>query len=341
MTAASSHDALVLFLWLGLAVLLFARVEMPQPLAAPAPVPSLEAEAAQQQDQRDQPVLRMVSLPPPPAPSETQPQPEATEASPPPETLVRALRALPKPVVPLRPVEAIRAEEAVPPAPAGVPTQPLTPEGPVTAKPQVKEEPSRPSAAATAAPEQETESEVKPGQLEAQAGRTLLRLLEHGSGPEIELAWPDSHRERGRLYDRLQDCFGMRIAIMDSAGLLYHAQGGAFAPWSPNMDLYSGFMRRPSGRLTAPEESLLRSARGRVPSAGLLRLFTRRVDALLLGGLQALIGPSYGKLRAIHGRYRLRSGRVLIEGLEGDGRRFPGTIDLTPAAAGRCAHVAS
>jgi hypothetical protein len=303
----------------------------------------------------------MVSLPPPPKTSDAGPDPKGVERLLPPRTLIRALKALPKaaqeaapkPIAPLRPVEAIRAEEAfsevtdpaaptaVPPAPAAVTIEPLKPELPVTTKPQVKDEPGRPTETASASPEQETEIEVKPGQVEAQEGRTLLRLLEHGSGPEIELAWPDSRSKRRQLYDRLQDCFGMRIAVMDSAGLLYRTQGGVFSPWSPNMDLFSGFMRSPSGRLTAEEESLLRVARARIPSAGLLRLFTRQVDALLLGGLQALIGPSYAKLRAIHGRYRLLGGRVLIEGMEGDGRRFPGTIDLTPAAAGRCAHVAS
>lgn len=45
-------------------------------------------------------------------------------------------------------------------------------------------------------------------------GRTLLRILEHGDGPEIQITWPKSSRERDRLFDLLVRCYGVRVALM-------------------------------------------------------------------------------------------------------------------------------
>ena len=208
-----------------------------------------------------------------------------------------------------------------------------------SALPQEQFEPRDPDPQAEPVPKDENFITVD--QVEVKDGRTLLRLLEHGSGPEIELAWPDSQAERRRLYDRLHDCFGMRIAVMDRSGRLYRDNRGTMASWRPNMDLYSGFMRSPSGRLAPEEEALLRALRRKVPSGGPVRLFPRRVDALLLGGLQALMGPRYGALQNIQGRYRVRGARVLIEDMQGDGRPVAGTLDLTPAIDGGCSHEAT
>ena len=58
------------------------------------------------------------------------------------------------------------------------------------------------------------------------SGRVALRILEHGEGPEIEIAWPYSVRASNRLYHLFTACFGMKTAVMDSAGQLYTAAGG-------------------------------------------------------------------------------------------------------------------
>lgn len=349
-----------------------AEAPKPEPLDAPnlrtvsLPPPPSPPEPATIQEHQTKPAAPTAApTPPPPAP---KPQPEPAEPAARPQKLVRALKppltAAPrmetKAIVPLRPVEDRKIEERTPeetltpeplpaplaPGPATI--EPLKPEEPVIPETRVAQETDPPGETAkerqpkpNEQPSPETEDAVTVGLAEAKEGRTLLRLLEHGSGPEIELAWPDSPSERERLYGRLHECFGMQIAVMDSSGRLFRTQDGALSPWIPNLDFYSGFMRSPSGRLAAEEEALWRVARGRVPSPGPVRLFPRQVDAVLLGGLRALIGPSYAKLQAIHGRYRIRGARVLIEGMEGDGRRFSGTIDLSAAAVRRCSHVAS
>ena len=65
-----------------------------------------------------------------------------------------------------------------------------------------------------------------------------------------------------------------------------------------------------------------------------VRLFPRRVDALLLGGLRNLVGGDYAKYRAIRARYRLDGARVSVRDVIADGRSLIGRVDLTAAA--RC-----
>ena len=125
---------------------------------------------------------------------------------------------------------------------------------------------------------------------------------------------------------------------MDDAGRLYRTANPAAEPWVPNLDRYSGFLRRPSGRLAPDEQRLVRDIAAGHPGSRAVRLFPRQVDALLLGGLGALIGPGYGKLSRIQARYRLSGDQVLVERIIGDGRAVDGRIDLSPASAGRCRH---
>ena len=376
MAAVLSKDLPVLLLWLCVAALLFMQLELPgtekpnnNSQEAAVPQPSPEAEAPKP-DRPAAPALRIVSLPPPPSPAAhsdaartPSPAPKSVTPSTPPQNKIRALKprsrpAAPsprQPVVPLRPAPPqVTASKISPPEPAPRTIEALKPEEPNEARPDTADRPppqdegdlppKQPEAqdpAPEAEPVSQDENVVTVDQVEVKDGRTLLRLLEHGSGPEIELAWPDSQAERRRLYQRLHDCFGMRIAVMDRSGRLYRDSSGTMASWRPNMDLYSGFMRSPSGRLAPEEEALLRALRRQVPSAGPVRLFPRRVDALLLGGLQALMGPRYGALQSIQGRYRVRGNRILIEGVQGDGRPVAGTLDLTPAIDGGCAHAES
>ncbi len=65
-----------------------------------------------------------------------------------------------------------------------------------------------------------------------------------------------------------------------------------------------------------------------------MRLFPRRVDAMLLGGLKNLVGGDYSKYRTILARYRLDGLGVSVLDIIADGRRLSGRIDL--AAAARC-----
>ena len=49
-------------------------------------------------------------------------------------------------------------------------------------------------------------------------GRPLLRLLEHGDGPRIDIAWPTDPRERSALFDTFERCYGMVVALVAESG---------------------------------------------------------------------------------------------------------------------------
>ena len=318
------------FLWLGLAALLMApepavpKAKDPPPLPQPAAEPEITAET---------PRLRQVSLPPPPPlaeevaalPKETPtPAPTVTE----PEAPIEAPKVQPRQVSALLPAP----RPAPVPEPDPLPVTPLKTSAPL---PRPKEPPKeeRITERAIAAAPIETASKLEVGPPEIKNGRTLLRLLEHGAGPEIELAWPRERADRAKLYDMLNRCFGMRLALMDSQGRLLGGDGEA---WTPNLDRFSAFIRHPSGRLTAAEQRQMSRAG---PGLKLVRLFPRSFDARLLGGLNGLIGADYGGLGQIQARYRLSGRTLLVERIEGDGRRYPGEIAI-PAPRG-CRHVAA
>ena len=171
---------------------------------------------------------------------------------------------------------------------------------------------------------------------EAKEGRTLLRLLEHGSGPEIEIAWPDGSSARSSLYHLLRSCYGMRTALMDTSGALYVTDGGR--NWRPDMDRLSGFVRQPSGALTFAENKEAEGIRRRHrlgSDTTIIRLFPRRVDAVLLGGMQSLLGGRYQNAKLIHASYRHNGSRLFIDNITADGAIVRGRITF-PAAQDRC-----
>jgi len=165
-------------------------------------------------------------------------------------------------------------------------------------------------------------------------GRALLRILEHGSGPEVEIAWPVSMIQRQFLYRLLEACYGMEIALMDSKGRLYRSVGVVGQPWQPNLDRYSGIVRQPSGSLT-PDEQItidhINKYHSGLRSAENVRLFPRRLDALLLGGLKMLIGDNYASVAVIRAHYRRAGDIVLVEGISVDDRPVFGQINLSNA----------
>lgn len=169
----------------------------------------------------------------------------------------------------------------------------------------------------------------------AARGRVLLRLLEHGRGPAIELAWPGAAAERARLYHQLRGCLGMRVALSpDSgpgAGRLFVADNPPGQSWRPNSDRYSGFARRPAGRLAAAEQADLRAIARRhdlPPYSPAMRIFPRRVDARLLGGLDRILGGAYGRAGAIRASYHLTGATIQVRDIQVDGQAVPGAISL-------------
>ncbi len=168
-----------------------------------------------------------------------------------------------------------------------------------------------------------------------QSGGTWLRILEHGDGPSIEIAWPTGS-EGARLFDKLVSCYGLTLAINDRQGRLFADTGARGVKWDLNLDLYSSFMRQTDSWHAAEERLAINAIYARhghiqgVP----VRLFHRRVDARLLAGLGFLIGDAYTDSRVIQATYALEGERLIIQNIIMDGRTVPGKIDLSPAA--RC-----
>lgn len=164
-------------------------------------------------------------------------------------------------------------------------------------------------------------------------GRVLLRVLEHGKGPAIEIAWPAGGSERRRLADLMRRCYGMELALMDGQGRLYADQGAQGKAWRPNLDLYSGFVRHISGGLQAGERQTASRIRRRHSQTGSpVRIYPRRVDSLLLGGLRQIIGSSYSSAASIQATYRIEGHNVIVGGIGVDGRGRVGAVNLSAAA---------
>lgn len=166
-------------------------------------------------------------------------------------------------------------------------------------------------------------------------GRTLLRLMEHGSGPSIGLAWPEGDVARSSLYKILRGCYGMKTALMDVDGTLYSSTESR--KWRPDMDHYSGFVRQPSGLLPSDENKEAEAVRRRhrlSPDSTIVRLYPRRVDAVLLGGLQNLLGQRYRKAKIIHGNYRQYGQDIFIDNITADGALVRGRIAFYAAQGG-------
>ncbi|MBT6428423.1 MAG: hypothetical protein HOK30_12230 [Rhodospirillaceae bacterium] len=263
------------------------------------------------------------------------PHPRAVILPPPPRT------AAPPPRPPLQPKE--KPEVAATEIKPLEPTQPRTakrqpPPSPIPIKPTkpvpVKIE-TRPAQTTKPTPASRPATDVK---AVAAQGRVLLHLLEHGQGPAIELAWPGNADQRARLYHKFRDCFGMQVALARHGGELFIAGSPRGQSWQPNRDRYSGFARQPSGRLVAAERDDLHAIARRhglprdIPA---MRIFPRRVDARLLGGLDQLLAGGYGKAASIRARHQLSGGRIIVRDIQVDGRAVPGMFDL----GNRCGRV--
>ncbi len=239
-------------------------------------------------------------------------------------------------VLPPPPVTVAVAE---PPAPANPPPaapeppapEPLAPE-PVVQKVIAPKPPPRPQIAARQPPQpQPAPAEITPEAV--REGRALLRLLENGAGPDIEIAWPAAARDRADLYRRFNACFGMRTVVMSTGGEMYSADGDRF-----DADRYSGFVRQPAGGLSAGEQAQVDAIRRRHGLLGgsVLRLFPRRVDAILLGALDRIAGGDFDRGSRIRARYRAVASGIEVADIRIDGRAANENIVLPYSALRTC-----
>ena len=292
-----------------------------------------------------------ITLPPPPAttpPSDRESasrpsfaplkpiKADPAEANPPAENVFSSLSPKPKAavtpeVVPESPTPA--RFESLNPAPAKAAA--VAVDTPLPAAP-----PSRPPGKSSEPPEEQaiTENEapvVTNVAATVAEGRALLRILEHGKGPSIEIAWPASKRQRQRLYRVLTKCYGLQPGIVDAdeTAYVWDARTGAIKPL--DLDRTSGFVRVVSGAPVAGEVTALarmRRALGGALNATPVRTFPRRFDALLLGGLRQITGHTYAAGGSLRASYQLKNGRVQIAEIAVNGTNKPGVIDLSPVA---------
>lgn len=218
-------------------------------------------------------------------------------------------------------------------SPAVAPPEPVEPEP--LPEPPVAENPVAEIAVAAAPPPQ-AKPEPPPEPIaitpdSIREGRALLRLLERGEGPDIEIAWPAAAADRAELYRLFSDCFGMRTVIVSAGGEMYGA--GEF-----NSDRYSGFVRQPTGGLSASERTRVYAIRERhnVEEGRVLRLFPRRIDAILLGALQRIAGDSFDKGETIRARYRAAGNGIQVANINVDGRAVNEIIVLPYTAQRAC-----
>jgi hypothetical protein len=162
-------------------------------------------------------------------------------------------------------------------------------------------------------------------------GGVLLRLLEHGAGPTVEIAWPSGMSARNRLYETLRHCHGMRVAVFVQDRGLFLADSAPRQAQTLDTDRYSGFVRQSQGSVITAEARIAQQIRQRHSLAfrgGFVRLFPRSEDALLLGGLSTLTGKGYQDAHTIRAIYRHEGNRLYIENITMDRQDVEGRIDL-------------
>ena len=329
---------------IGLALVLIMLSEKPDASETSKP-PEPETPVAETTPAKSPAALSAVVLPPPPAaPSGPPPASPHTERAPlkprtvevPAETVeIKPLKPRPQPVP---------ADAASPPAPEPVPALDNTTVGQVPALPETTP-PTAPApvpttttatatAAAAAAAVNNTPIAATPQTVTE--GRALLKMLEAGKGPVIEIAWPQEPVDRTRLYRLLTSCYGMQTAILANGSALYVTDSGPGKASNVNRDAISGFIRKPTGATTKAERSIVTRIRTRhgIATGDTVRLFPRDVDAVMLGGLGRIVGPGYLNYRTIRARYRLVGDRITVVEIRVDGIGRPGQVALP--GTGRC-----
>ncbi|MEG3638248.1 hypothetical protein [Magnetococcus sp. PR-3] len=294
--------------------------------------------------------MQQVILPPPPTLAAT-PVPATLPQSP-----VQTAQTIPAPrLKPLQPIPTTPTlvVEALQPQPTVVHAQPtLKPDAnKVVVKPlqvhalKPQKQPPKPTETeppqatvppqTASAPTDQTEdhtpiqSDPMTHKVQRQQGRVLLKLLEHGKGPSITLRWPSQQRKA--LFKHMDRCQGMRSGVMDNHQRIFVQGGDRGVPWHINRDRYSGFMRL-TNRTEYQENKRVDAIRlyhGLRSDALPVRLFPRGFDAVLLGGIQNLVGQNYAHAKSIEANYHLKNGLLWAENIRVDHQPITGRVALS------------
>ena len=164
-------------------------------------------------------------------------------------------------------------------------------------------------------------------------GRALLRILEHGSGPDITFAWPDSNNARHNLFMLLRKCYGMQTVLLSQNKKLYRQSDMSGRSWLIDMDKISGFTRMAGGKLTQLEQKIIKQTRrqhSQIQLDTVVRMFPRKFDGGLLGELARFMDNTETKIRSISARYKQDNRGLFMEDIRVNGRIVDGQIDLRP-----------
>jgi len=169
-------------------------------------------------------------------------------------------------------------------------------------------------------------------------GRVLLKLLETGKGPDVEIAWPARSDQRQKLFDAFQTCLGLQTGLMMSSGTIYVAGGARGRPMVINRDRTSLFLRQSAGVLPkdeARQHAAIRSYHG-IKGGAPVRLFQRVIDAALLGGLFRLVSADVTDNIRVKGQYGLKAGAITIENISVNDAKRSGQVEIRTSLLGVC-----
>jgi len=169
-------------------------------------------------------------------------------------------------------------------------------------------------------------------------GRALLKILEHGSGPNIDFAWPDTEVARNRLFFLLRECYGMQIALMDQNKKLFRRSDASGNPWLVDMDRISGFTRLAGGKLTRFEQKIIKQTKQKhshIPLITPVRMFPRNFDGGLLGELSHFMKRNALSPQSISAQYRQNGRNLFLEDIRINGAKVKGRINLSAYSACR------
>lgn len=327
--------------------------------STPAPVPEIPVTA-----------LRATPEPVAPAPVTVAALTPSPVAEPPPPVAIAALQPSPEPVEtpplefpepitvePIQPLEVMPVEVEpveVMPDPVSDPVEVANPSQESESEPSRQEAPPPPPQQSAAPPPPAPTPVPEPvpapepvatevvqvavntpeGAQTERQGRALLRLMEMDAGPDLRIAWPAAAGERERLYRVLSACYGMKSVLMDGQGGIFLAEGPAGQSTAPDVARYSGFVRAAEGAIPALERTALRpiyrhhglSER----AAQIVRLFPRRADALVLGGLAQLLDGGLAKGSQVEALYTLTAQGLAIVEIRQNGRPVDGRVVIAP-----------
>ncbi|NKB21516.1 MAG: hypothetical protein GKS01_13565 [Alphaproteobacteria bacterium] len=320
-----------------LCVALLQTVQAEKTTKKTTPKPPQKVENSQQHPQQ----ISAIQLPPPPTIRPRTVTPALKPSASQPEKSVAALKPNPssKKRPPPKPLKALKVSKLTRPT-----TKIVKPIAKIQAK-APKRLAVKPRVLKTKAPKKvkrfpkpKPKQQVVATAKHKSTGRVLLRMLEHGKGPSIEIAWPQTAENRRQLYSTLTQCYGMQAAVLHHSKALFSASDPPGVSWKLNIDRFSGFLRSPQGADIAVESALFRQIAHRhsLENWTPVRVFPRTVDAVLLGGLEHLVGTHYGTAKRIKAYYSLTSSGLTLQNIRVDGRSVSGSVELPFSSRRQC-----